>query len=236
MKSVLCFGDSNTHGTVPSEGPEPVQRWPWAQRWPGVLQGALGANWRVIEEGLPGRTLCQDDPVEGADRAALRYLPACLQSHRPLDAVVFMLGGNDFKARFNRSARDIAQGAHALIDAVRASQLPGHTAPRILLVSPPPVRECGWLSDVFAGAEARSPALADALAQVARSRNVDMLDAGLHVQVSALDGVHLDADAHRVLGDRIARWLRATPNATHGAISGARSHTPFATVHASVLP
>jgi lysophospholipase L1-like esterase len=226
MKSVLCFGDSNTHGTRPSLGPEPVQRWPWSQRWPGVLQGALGANWRVIEEGLPGRTLCQDDPVEGADRAALRYLPACLQSHRPLDAVVFMLGGNDFKARFHLSAEAIAHGAHGLVDAVRASQLPGHVAPRILLVSPPPVRECGWLADAFAGAETRATALAEALAQVAHSRGVDMLDAGLHVQVSEQDGVHLHADAHRVLGDRVARWLRSVPGATAVALP----HPPFASV------
>jgi len=80
-----------------------------SERWPGVLQAALGPDWHVIEDGLPGRTIGRDDPVEGTDRNALRTLPASLQAHRPLDVVVFLLGTNDLKARFGASAEQIAE-------------------------------------------------------------------------------------------------------------------------------
>ena len=63
MRSVLCFGDSNTHGQIP--GGSPLERFSGPERWPGVLQKKLGAKWHVIEEGLSGRTTIRDDPVEG---------------------------------------------------------------------------------------------------------------------------------------------------------------------------
>lgn len=209
MKSILCFGDSNTHGTGPMSELGVERRWPFEQRWPGVLQGRLGPAWRVIEEGLPGRTIGRDDPVEGADRNALRYLPACLRSHRPLDAVVFLLGTNDLKARFDADARAIAQGVHALLDAVELNLTPGQARPRVLVVSPPPVLERGCLATMFSGAERRAAGLADAYAAVARARQVDHLDAGPIAPVSPIDGVHLEQAGQHQLGQRIADWVLA---------------------------
>ncbi|MEY8877355.1 MAG: GDSL-type esterase/lipase family protein, partial [Leptothrix sp. (in: b-proteobacteria)] len=154
-RSVLCLGDSNTHGSVPMRSLNDAQRWPFAQRWPGVLQHEVGASWRVVEEGLPGRTLVGPDPVEGADRHALFYMPACLQSHRPLDALVVMLGTNDLKARFQVQARDLAGGLHALLDTIAQHSHPGAPPPRVLVVSPPPVVEVGCLAAMFSGAASR---------------------------------------------------------------------------------
>src|SRR5262245_2086770 len=45
-KTVLCFGDSLTWGFDPRS----ETRYPFDQRWPGVLQGELGADVRVVEE------------------------------------------------------------------------------------------------------------------------------------------------------------------------------------------
>ena len=44
MKTILCFGDSNTYGVNPSGG-----RHRWNIRWPGRLQALLGAEYEVIE-------------------------------------------------------------------------------------------------------------------------------------------------------------------------------------------
>ncbi|MCH2619706.1 MAG: arylesterase, partial [Candidatus Poseidoniia archaeon] len=52
MKNILCFGDSNTWGYSPLDG----RRYPPDIRWSGVLQSSLGSDYRVIEEGLNGRT------------------------------------------------------------------------------------------------------------------------------------------------------------------------------------
>jgi lysophospholipase L1-like esterase len=207
MRSVLCFGDSNTFGTAPMQALGEERRWPFDQRWPGVLQRELGAAWRVIEEGLPGRTLVRPDPVEGADRHALHYLPACMQSHRPLDAIVVMLGTNDLKARFQVSASDLASGLHALLDAIVQQRRPEAPVPRVLIVSPPPVVEVGCLAAMFSGAASRGPLLAPVMAGVCEARGVDHLDAAGLIAVSPVDGVHLNAASQGVLGRAVAAWL-----------------------------
>jgi lysophospholipase L1-like esterase len=56
MKTVLCYGDSLTWGYNPSDG----IRYPFEQRWPGVLQRELSDSVRVIEEALSGRTAATD--------------------------------------------------------------------------------------------------------------------------------------------------------------------------------
>ena len=61
MKRILCFGDSNTWGYVPSSDAE---RYPASIRYPRVLQDKLGKDYEVIEEGLPGRTMISDDMKE----------------------------------------------------------------------------------------------------------------------------------------------------------------------------
>ena len=87
MKHVLYFGDSNTWGYVPGSG----QRFPLEGRWPGVLQARLGSDWRVIEEGLNGRTTIHEDP-ERDGRNGRRFLGPLLESHAPLDLLILMLG------------------------------------------------------------------------------------------------------------------------------------------------
>ena len=103
-RRILCFGDSNTHGTNPV-GP----RYGEDERWPMLLQAMLGEDYRVLEEGFGGRTIAFDDPVEGGYKSAMDYLPPCLMSHDPLDLVIVMLGTNDTKQRFAMSAPAIAQ-------------------------------------------------------------------------------------------------------------------------------
>lgn len=76
MRTVVCFGDSNTWGTVPGGNDSRFAR---AVRWPGVLQETLGRTWHVIEEGLPGRTTVHDNPLVPF-RSGRDYLIPCLES------------------------------------------------------------------------------------------------------------------------------------------------------------
>ena len=91
-RMVVAYGDSNTHGTAPMEMLEDMGRLGPAERWPGVLAAELGAGWLVREEGLPGRTTVHPDPISGVHKNGLAVLPAVLESHRPIDVVVLMLG------------------------------------------------------------------------------------------------------------------------------------------------
>lgn len=202
---ILCYGDSNTHGTPPMpELDAKSGRYDASTRWPRVLADMLGAGYEVVEEGQPGRTTVHDDPIEGAHRNGLTMLPAVLESHAPLDLVVLKLGTNDLKQRFSLTTLDVALGVRRLVRCCRAF-LPDT---RILLVAPPPVIEVGCLAEIFRGAATRSGDLGDAMARIARAEGVAFLDAGRHIAVDPLDGVHYSAETHRLLAEAIAGAVR----------------------------
>lgn len=201
-RTVLCFGDSNTYGSIPGTAGGRFDR---AVRWPGVLAGELGEGWHVIEEGLPGRTTVFDDPLSPYRRGA-DYLPPCLASHAPLDAVVIFLGTNDLKARFNAQATDIAAGIAVLARTARASGSgTAGGAPRVLLLGLPLVGP--ELSPEFAGAEEKAADLPRCLEEEATAAGVDLLDLSTIAAYSPLDGIHFGEEGHAAVGRAVARRL-----------------------------
>jgi lysophospholipase L1-like esterase len=201
-RTIVCFGDSNTHGADPIDG----TRLPRDVRWPGVLRAALGDGYEVIEEALSGRTTVWDSPL-APGRNGRDYLLPCLWSHEPVDLVIIMLGTNDLKAIHRLSANEIASGAGVLVDLARQSLAgPGDTPPAVLLVAPVPLAEVTDRSEVwgFGAARRESMRIAERFAVVASDRGVAFFDAGRVATVSPLDGVHLDADAHRAIGMALA--------------------------------
>jgi len=208
-RTVLCFGDSNTHGTVALTSFSERHRFAPETRWPGVLAAELGPGWHVIEEGHPGRTTVHDDPVEGAHKNGLTMLPALLESHRPIDVVTIMLGTNDLKARFSVTPQDIARSVERLARLVLASDVgPDGGAPAVILMAPSPIEEVGLLAEMFAGGQAKSMELADDIAAVAADLGLPFLDAGRLAHVDPVDGIHLMPDGHRAIGRAVAGMLK----------------------------
>ena len=206
--TILVFGDSNSHGTMPLTRLGAVDRHPKAARWPDVMARALEVE--VITEGHPGRTTVHDDPIDGAFKNGMRALAATLESHRPLDLVVIMLGTNDCKARFGLRGWDIAAGVGKLAQVVQASNAgPGGGAPDVLLVAPVPVEETGVLAEMFQGGRVRARAIAPALCDEADRLNCAFFDAGRVAHVDMLDGVHMDATAQTALGLAMADAVAA---------------------------
>jgi lysophospholipase L1-like esterase len=204
VKTILCYGDSNTWGYNPASG----GRHPRDVRWPGVLRRELGEGYLVIEEGLNGRTTVWDDPIEG-HKNGKSYLPPCLETHRPLDLVIILLGTNDLKMRFSVSAFDIANGAGALVKIVQKSETGrGGSAPQVLLMAPPPVGKLTAFAEMFEGAEAKSQRLAEHYERVAQERGCAFLDTGRVMVSSDLDGIHLEASEHAKLGVAVAARVR----------------------------
>lgn len=209
MRSVLCYGDSNTYGQTTADTPD--DRYGPTVRWPGVLRRLLGPGWLVVEEGLSGRTTVSDDPIEGAEKNGRTYLKPCIQSHKPLDLVILMLGTNDLKIRFQKTASEIAMGIGALAQDIKGLRAGiDQKVPEIMIVSPPPILDDlrGWES-VFEGGHAKSLRLADEYARIADMVEVHFFDAGSVVQSSPVDGFHLDAAGHRRLGEAMAEAIEA---------------------------
>ncbi|SMH48242.1 SGNH/GDSL hydrolase family protein [Mesorhizobium australicum] len=199
MKTVLCYGDSLTWGYDP-DGPG---RHAFADRWPNVLQAALGPQVTVIAEGLNGRTTAFDDHLGSADRNGARLLPTILTTHSPIDLAILFLGANDMKPWIAGRAIAAKQGMQRLIDIIRGHAYPmGEDAPDILLVSPPPLCETGdpEFAAMFGPGLEQSTMLASLYSDLADLTGCGFFDAASVAKASPLDGVHLDAANTRAIG------------------------------------
>lgn len=201
---VLCFGDSNTHGRDPKRKSEEgiKARFPVGVRWTSQLQKMLGNKYEIIEEGLGGRTTDLDDS-ESEGKNGLTYLIPCLESHDPIDSIVLMLGTNDLKEVFNRSALDIAYANKRLIDKIRAR----FQLSKIVLVSPILVDELHPNAGKYKGATAKSKMLAIELKKVAEEKNCFFIDLAKYVEPSKYDGLHIDEKYQATVAQHIYHAL-----------------------------
>lgn len=206
MKTILAYGDSLTHGASPlPNGP----RHAYDDRWPSVLEARLGGRARVFPEGLGGRTTVFDDWVANFELNGAKTLPVMLATHAPLDLVIFMLGTNDLKPYINGSALQASFGMRRLVHIVR-----GHFGallepiPQIMIVAPPHL-VASANSDVidrFGGASgiAQSQTFASHYAKRAAELGVAFFDASTVARANPADGVHLDAQNTRAIGEGLA--------------------------------
>ena len=205
MKTVLCYGDSNTWGYRADN----AERFSPDIRWTGVMSAILGDGYAIIEEGLNGRTTVFDDPIEGFKNGET-YLTPCLDTHAPIDIVVIMLGTNDLKMRFSVSAYDIAGGMEKLIKIIKSSESGIHHAPpKVLLLSPAPVGKLTDFAEMLEGAQDKSKKFAKYYSDIAARHDCAFLDIGTVAKTSDIDGIHYDEAAHAAIGKAVAKTVLA---------------------------
>ena len=205
MQHILVYSDSLSWGIIPLTR----ARLPFDKRWPGVMEIALGSSGRkvrVVEDCLNGRRTVWEDPFKPG-RNGLAGLAQRIEIHSPLELVILMLGTNDFQSMHAHNAWHSSQGIAALVSATRAAPIePGMPVPPILVVAPPPIRTAkGPLAPKFEGGEKKCAGLADAYRAVCDELGCHFFDAGSVIASSKVDGVHLDAREHGVLGRALAQ-------------------------------
>ena len=172
-RTLLCFGDSNTHGTMPMATLERHRRALAATtRWTGPVAQLLARLAR--DRGRPA------GPHHRARRPGRRRriatgLPFCPRSSKataPIDAVILMLGTNDLKGRFSVNAdRYRAVAGKAGPRHPRLARRAGADRAGVLLVAPPPILEVGSPGRDLLGRRGEVAAtLARAIAAVGRAR------------------------------------------------------------------
>jgi lysophospholipase L1-like esterase len=210
--SVLCYGDSNTYGQKPDRS----GRFDASNRWPGIAQDILGNDYYIIEEGLGGRTtdLEHTNPNK-AGRNGLTYFKTCLESHSPVDVIVIMLGTNDFKVPYDRTAEDIAVAIQKYVDYTNSLYTNGTKKPKILLVSTPYMDDTAtefYSSMPTPGiydhsSVTKSHDLAPYIEKLAVNNNLTFLDAAPYTQTGQ-DGIHITEQSHQALGEAIAQAIK----------------------------
>lgn len=213
MKTIVCYGDSNTWGFMPKEQKPDwtINRFDPDIRWTGLVKKILGNNYRIEEEGLNGRTTIFDDPLD-TSRNGLKYIDVCMQTKMPIDLIVLMLGTNDVKEYLGVSAPIIANGIRILIERIKNCGCgPSGKTPEILVISPPVLGKNiskAWTGGEFgSGCLEKSVELGKLIEQVCEEQNTHFLDAASIISVSDLDCVHLDEHNHRKLGEAIAELI-----------------------------
>ena len=211
MQQILVYSDSLSWGIIPTTR----RRLAFDARWPGVMEIALNErrqSVRVIEDCLNGRRTVWDDPFKPG-RNGLVGLAQRIEVNSPLTLVILMLGTNDFQSMHPHTAWHAAQGIATLVGAIRQARIePGMPVPPVLIVAPPPILiPRGPLAAKFAGAGDKAAGLADAYRTTASELSCPFFDAGSVTPASAVDGIHLDAEQHRILGLALARFVASIP-------------------------
>lgn len=208
MKRILIYGDSNSFGVAPMRDLQDSPVLARGERWGDQMAAALGDSYEVVTQGLPGRTTVFDDPIEGEHLNGLRVLPAIIHSHKPIDLLIVALGTNDQKQKFHLGAIDIALGVARLVREARQS---GQVA-TVAAICPPKVELAGELGDIFMGGPERAARLPELMQRSVKREGAAFFDAGQHIRVDPLDGVHWNKDAHAILGAEVAKcvpgWLK----------------------------
>lgn len=216
-RQILCYGDSNTWGCIGRwELSElPSERYDTQTRWPCVLQRELGEEFHIIEEGLGGRTTIyvMNEPWKNGEM----YLKPCLNSHRPLDLVVLMLGTNDLHAEVQPDEEHLGDGLNRLLDIIQEDKKSGrgYQPPKVLVLAPPEIvpSDPAGRVDVYPKFNCEqgrrlSLLFPQVYEQIARQRGCWYLNAAEYAKPGPADGVHLDAESHIRLGKAVAAYIR----------------------------
>lgn len=203
MKHILCFGDSNTYGLIPQIN----GRYSWDERWTGILNYKLGFdNYRIIEDGLCGRTTIFEDPLRD-NRNGSKILPTVLETNNGIDAIILMLGTNDCKTVYGATAEIIGKGIERLINIIKQYSITS----KILLVSPIHFGENVWHNEYDPEFSPNSivvnKGLANVYENIANKENILFLDASIYAQPSNEDQEHLNAEGHKALAEAIYNKL-----------------------------
>jgi len=205
MKNILCLGDSNTWGYTPLSG----TRYSTNERWPRVLQVNLGDKYHIIEEGLCGRTI-SSHMQDRSQRSGQELLPAILESHRPLDLIIVMLGTNDLQHCFKLSAQEIASNIKSFCLMIKNNEFISQHNPetKILLISPAHLAELPIEDQYsFKGGQLKSKQLAKYYSEVAADLQIEFLNANNFIKTTNIDGIHWTKEQHKKFGEILSTTI-----------------------------
>ena len=132
-------------------------------------------------------------------------LPAILETHLPLNLVIFMLGTTDAKEMMGNSAKEITSWMQQLVHTTKQFKtLDWTSSPEILIIVPPVVKEDTELGQLlFRWATEKTRALREHYQQLAMEEKIHFLDPNDQIQGDQSEGIHLDANNHYILADLI---------------------------------
>ena len=206
---ILCYGDSNTWGYISGTD---HKRYGSNERWTKLLAKKLGDKFEVIEEGLNGRTLTSNDnKINKEGRNGFEYLLPCLDTHNPIDVVIIMLGSNELKAEYNRTAEQIGEiFEEKFVKTILYRKIElEHKSPKLIIIAPAEVNEhVEYRSEEkkFLGAEEKSKKFNSIYKNIAEKNNCYFISN--EELKTGIDGLHLTIESHRRLAELLVEKIK----------------------------
>lgn len=189
-KHILVFGDSNSARSYPGR----------RESWPRLLEKMSKGSLDVINESIDGRTT-------GFDSLQLngkQYFRRILDRYPEIDALIIMLGTNDFKSEYGPARpEEVASNIVEMIEFCQSRK----RGLKYVLLTPPPVNGGKNLGE---NADRHLEELADLLCRLEMRADIAVVD--LHAKLKpckhlAGDGVHLNAKGRRYVASLVYNRL-----------------------------
>ena len=209
-KRIMIYGDSNTHGYNAEDG----SRFDENTRWTGVCQNILGDEYVIVEEGLNGRNTCHDEPGEEY-KNGLAYILPCVLSQLPLDMICVKLGSNDFDPVWDPDPVKIAENAAKILKVARFAAMEKYPERpcKFVLMTPLNSTLDALTGDFAEFCDRETVELSwkasEAYEAQAKKDGFLYFDANEVAVCCKKDGVHLDAENHKKLGEAMAEWIKS---------------------------
>ena len=196
MKTILCFGDSNTYGFNPKNG----KRFDENTRWSGILKKSLNGKFNVIEAGCNNRTAFNDNPA-GEDYTG--YIAIKKYLTKNTDILILSIGLNDLQKIYKSNTDDFNDGLKKIIDKARDI----NPNIEILLTSPSFINE-NILQSFFAelfdeDTISNSKKLQEIYKKVANKNNCKYINLEEITKTSKYDGLHYDEEGHKKIAEAL---------------------------------
>jgi|TARA_B110000114_G_scaffold157372_1_gene171868 lysophospholipase L1-like esterase len=217
---IYIFGDSNSWGySSDGKGSKYELRWPVV-----MLQNLqkIKSTFSVIEDSLPGRTTDLDDPQDGEFLNGASNLKSSLLAQSPINHSIIMLGTNDLKSRFNKSAKEIAKSLIDLANITLSSKAGkggwhDENSPSVSIICPPILGEQtnnpDWNDETWRtykqweGGYEKSKILAKEIQLLCNAKNIHFINSNNYIKCSKKDPIHWDEEAHLIFGKTVADIL-----------------------------
>ena len=201
MKKILCYGDSNTYGFNPSDGSIFDEN----TKWTALLQKNLKDRYDVIEEGMCDRTGFINNP-KGFLYSAQRHFPKFISKTKNIDILILAIGTNDLQTQYDISFSAIEKGLENLIVAAQEK------VENIILIPPVILSETifnGYFKNQFDETSIiKSKKVIKTYKKMAKIYNCYIFDFNEIVVPSQIDGLHYDAETHKIIAENLAKFIR----------------------------
>ena len=212
MKKILCYGDSNTFGYNPDFEFNPDDglnstdglRYDGNTRWTALLQTSLPEDYQIIEEGLCDRNGFVNNP-KGFEFSAQRHFPKLLSKSEVMDTLILAVGTNDLQIQYDISYGTVEKGLETLILLAKEKF-------RNIIIIPPVILSEKILDGFFSfqfdeTSIIKSRKVGKIYKKLATLYNCKLFDINKFTQPSDTDGLHYDAESHKLISEKLSTFL-----------------------------